>query len=93
MLTFVWDREKAALNHKEHRLSFEDASTVFDDPFEVTVYDIDHSLDDRFITLGRMANGRTVVVCYKEERVDLYRLISARYTTSRERRDYEEGKI
>ena len=39
MLTFVWDRKKAALNLKKHGIAFEDASTVFDDPFEVTVYD------------------------------------------------------
>ena len=94
MLTFVWDRKKAALNLKKHGISFEDASTVFDDPFEVTVYDADHSFEEhRFITLGQMANGRIIVVCYKEERVDLYRIISARDATSRERNAYEEGEI
>ena len=94
MLTFVWDRKKAALNLKKHRISFQDASTVFDDPLELTVYDADHSLDEhRFITLGQMANGPIVVVCYKEERVDLYRIISARDATAKERKDYEEGKI
>ena len=94
MLTFVWDRKKAALNLKKHGISFEDASTVFDDPFEVTVYDADHSFEEhRFITLGQMANGRIIVLCYKEERVDLYRIISARDATSRERNAYEEGEI
>jgi len=94
MLTFVWDRKKAALNLKKQGISFEDASTVFDDPFEVTVYDADHSFEEhRFITLGQMANGRIIVVCYKEERVDLYRIISARDATSRERNAYEEGEI
>jgi len=59
---------------------------------EMTVYDADHSLDEhRFITIGQMANGRSV--CYKEERADLYRLISARNATPRERKDYEEDEI
>ena len=94
MLTFVWDRKKAALNLKKHGISFEDASTVFDDPFEVTVCDADHGSEEhRFITLGQMANGRIIVLCYKEERVDLYRIISARDATSRERNAYEEGEI
>jgi len=94
MLTFVWDRKKATQNLKKHEISFEDASTVFDDPFEVTVYDVDHSFDEhRFITLGQVANGRVVVVCYKEERTDLYRIITARDATATERRDYEQGEI
>ena len=94
MLTFVWDRKKAALNLEKHGISFEDASTVFDDPFEFTVYDDDHSFDEhRFITLGQMANRRIVVVCYKEESADLYRIISARDATPREHKDYEEGEI
>ena len=94
MLTFVWDRKKAALNLKKQGIAFEDASTVFEDPFEVTVYDTDHSFDEhRFITLGQMANRRLIVVCYKEERADLYRIISARDATSRERNAYEEGEI
>jgi uncharacterized DUF497 family protein len=94
MLTFVWDRKKATQNLKKHEISFEDASTVFDDPFEVTVYDVDHSFDEyRFVTLGQVANGRVVVVCYKEERTDLYRIITARAATATERRDYEQGEI
>jgi len=94
MLTFVWDRKKAALSLKKHDISSEDASTVLNDPFEVTVYDADHSFDEhRFITLGQLANGRIIVVCYKEERADLYRIISARDATPRERKTYEEGEI
>ena len=55
---------------------------------------VDHSFDEhRFITLGQVANGRVVVVCYKEERTDLYRIITARDATATERRDYEQGEI
>ena len=86
--------KESSAESEEARISFEDASTVFDDPFEVTVYDADHSSEEhRFITLGQMANGRIIVLCYKEERVDLYRIISARDATSRERNAYEEGEI
>ena len=76
MLTVVWDRKKAALNLKKHGISFEDASTVFDDPFEVTVYDADHSFEEhRFITLGQMANGRhSVMLQGRKSRLVSYNL-------------------
>ena len=89
------------LRSKESSAESEEARDIFrggvdgiDDPFEVTVYDADHSFEEhRFITLGQMANGRIIVLCYKEERADLYRIISARDATPRERKDYEEEEI
>jgi len=38
-LDFDWDEEKAAANFKKHRISFEEAKTVFGDPFSVTIGD------------------------------------------------------
>ncbi len=31
-LRFEWDPEKAKLNLKKHKIGFDEASTVFDDP-------------------------------------------------------------
>ena len=38
-----WDEEKAAANLANHKVSFEEAKTVFDDPLYVDFYDPDHS--------------------------------------------------
>ena len=52
-LAFEWDEEKAKKNLKKHRVSFEEASTVFGDPLALTIPDPLHSEEeDRFITLG-----------------------------------------
>ncbi len=49
-LEFEWDPGKARLNLKEHRVSFDEAATVFRDPLSITIADPDHSdSEDRYI--------------------------------------------
>ncbi|MFN3531827.1 MAG: BrnT family toxin [Candidatus Brocadia sp.] len=49
-MQFEWDREKAKKNLRKHRVSFEEAMTVFYDPLSATIDDPDHSIDEeRFI--------------------------------------------
>ena len=38
-----WDEAKNRSNQEKHRVSFEEASTVFLDPLEVAIQDPDHS--------------------------------------------------
>ena len=57
-LKFEWDESKAAGNLKKHKVSFEEAKTVFSDPFSITIDDPEHSADEmRFIDIGSSANG------------------------------------
>jgi uncharacterized protein len=87
-----WDPTKAASNAAKHGVSFEEAATVFLDVLSLTIADPDHSFqEERFITMGRSAAGRLLVVVHTD-RVDAIRLISAREATPRERRTYESGE-
>jgi uncharacterized DUF497 family protein len=87
---FDWDPDKAELNFRKHRVSFEEAASVFDDPLETTVFDPDHSEDEeRYISVGMSVWGRLLVVSYTE-RDDKIRIISARVANKRERKKYEE---
>jgi uncharacterized protein len=91
-LQFEWDSEKAAANLKKHRVSFEEAETVFGDPGEMTVFDEDHSEEeDRYISMGISNLGRVLVVSYTD-REDRIRIISARVANKTERKLYEEAK-
>jgi uncharacterized DUF497 family protein len=91
-VTFTWDANKAAANLKKHGVDFREAATVFDDPLSTTFPDEDHSSSQRrFLTIGTSAYGRALVVSHTEVS-DHIRLISARETTGRERRFYEEGE-
>jgi hypothetical protein len=89
-LTFEWDEKKANENLEKHGTSFDEAKTVFNDPFSVTIYDPDHSIDEhRYIDIGLSSKGRLIVVSYIE-RGEKIRIISSRKATKKEQKDYEE---
>jgi hypothetical protein len=86
-----WDERKNLLNQKKHRVSFEEAATVFADPLEIIIDDPDHSsAEDRFISIGESFGHRVFVVSYVQ-RGDEIRIINARKPTRSERRAYEEA--
>jgi len=88
-MRFEWDGAKAASNLKKHRVSFDEAVTVFYDHLAATFEDPDHSQDEsRLITVGYSAQGRLLVVSHVE-RASATRLISARCATLRERKRHE----
>lgn len=89
---FEWDPDKAAANLEDHGVSFEEAATIFSDPLAVTFLDPDHSeSENRYLTFGTSGEERHLVVVHTD-REDSVRLISARETTRRERRQYDEGE-
>jgi uncharacterized DUF497 family protein len=89
-MKFEWDSRKAKRNFAKHRVSFEEATTVFLDPLSATGDDPDHSAnEDRFITVGLSSSGRLLTVSHTE-RDDSIRIISARRSTKEEREVYEE---
>ena len=91
-MIYEWDPEKAKANLRTHRVSFEEASTVFFDPLAVTYPDPDHSEEEkREITIGQSGRRRVVFVSHIQ-RGDRIRIISARKATRRERKQHEEGK-
>jgi uncharacterized DUF497 family protein len=88
---FQWDKKKARRNPRDHKVSFEEASTVFGDTLSRTIDDPLHSEDeDRYVIIGQSARGRLLVVVHTI-RGDNIRIISARVATPTERKDYEEG--
>ena len=90
-MIYEWDAGKAAANLKKHRVSFEDATSVFLDPLAVTFPDPDHSMEEhREITIGHTMREELVFVSHCE-RGNRIRIISARLATRLERRQYEEG--
>lgn len=87
---FEWDPEKATSNLGKHKVSFNEAATVFEDPLSFTVPDPAHSEEEqRLITIGASAQGRLLMVAHTEQG-DRLRLISARTLTRSERKAYEE---
>ena len=72
------DSRKATANHKKHKVSFEEASTVLADPLAITGADPDHSVGEvRWITFGLSNRQRLLAVSHTEQG-DIIRIISAR---------------
>jgi hypothetical protein len=90
-LNFEWDEEKAETNLKKHRVGFDEATTLFIDPFSITIPDPDHSVNERrYIDIGSSDKGRVLVVVYTKRGSNIC-IISCRKATSSERKLYEEG--
>ncbi len=53
MISFSWDARKNEFSEKKHRVSFDEAKTVFYDENAIRYFDPDHSDDeDRFLMVG-----------------------------------------
>jgi uncharacterized DUF497 family protein len=92
MIRFEWDEKKNKANSKKHRISFEEAQTVFFDEEALEFSDPDHSASEaRFLLLGRSFKLRILVVCHcVRESATLIRIISARRATAKERDVYRK---
>ena len=91
MLLFEWDPGKARRNIKVHDVSFEEANTAFKDVLSLTIYDPLHSNEeDRFILIGNSCKNRLLVIVHTE-REGKVRIVSARKTTKKEMKQYEEN--
>jgi uncharacterized protein len=70
-VTVEWDSRKARQNRRKHRVSFEEAATVFGDPLALTFADPDHSdAEQRFITVGMSSAKRVLIVAHRDRDED-----------------------
>lgn len=90
-LSFVWDARKAAANRVKHEgISFEQAATVFFDPF-FRLVEAGRNSEARDAVIGFDTSGRLLFVVHIEIHGDFIRIISARKATQEERRHHEHS--
>lgn len=92
---FEWDETKARINLEKHKISFNEASTIFSDPLLITFVDDFHSdKEERFISIGLSERNRVLLAVHteREEKSEMIviRIISCRKATQSERKRYEE---
>lgn len=92
-MIYEWDPKKSAENLKRHKVSFDEATSVFTDPFALTFDDPDHSMDERrYITLGTSNKQRILFLSHADRGEDHVRIISARLATPTEAHGYQESR-
>lgn len=89
-IDFEWDSRKAASNAKKHGVAFEEALTVFSDPYARVIDDPDHSdYEERFVIIGLSVKANVLTVCHCLRREgSVIRIISARRATKAESERY-----
>jgi uncharacterized DUF497 family protein len=89
-LKFEWDENKNLSNQKKHKVSFEEAKTVFTDELAQLILDPDNFIDEeRFILMGMSSQYNLLTVCHCERSLNTIRIISARKADKFEREQYE----
>jgi len=87
---FIWNRLKAEANLKKHRIAFEKATELFDDPFFIEEYDEENSEnEDRYNIVG-FVEGKYITVSFTL-RDNLTRVFSAREADAEEEGAYDEN--
>ena len=87
-----WDEQKAAPHLAKHRVSFEEAEAVFDDPNTAYAPDAVYPGDEeRGLAIGYTSKNRLLLIVYTN-RKEVTRIISARRATAQERRRHEQNR-
>lgn len=81
-----WDDAKARLNLAKHRVSFETAMAVFEDPYGLIQAD-DEAAEERWQTIG-LAHSKLLCVIWTERHGTVIRIISARKANRKEQDRY-----
>lgn len=93
---FEWDQNKADVNIRKHKVSFERSAEIFLDPFAISIFDDEHSLEkeDRWITIAKDNNEIVLVINHTFRQVDKehcnIRIFSARKATKNEIKQYNK---
>jgi uncharacterized DUF497 family protein len=92
VVEFVWDEQKNQLNKRKHRVSFETAVLVFDDPYHLTRQDREVEGEPRWQTIEVVSGVHMLLVAHTvNEDGEVMRIISARKATCRERSTYAQS--
>ena len=90
-MRFEWDEEKNRANRAKHKISFENAQRVFDDPDAIAFSERVVEEEERWQTIGIVDGQSIVTVAHtirEESGAEVIRIISARKATPMERSLY-----
>jgi len=93
-MEFIWDDNKNKSNLLKHKVSFETASLVFDDPYAISIQDRFKEGEERWQTLGLIHGVSILLVAHiflDSNEKEIIRIISARKATRKERKVYEQN--
>lgn len=94
-MRFAWDERKNRTNRAKHKVSFETAVSVFDDPYAISLQDRFVADEERWQTLGLIESTVVILVAHSVEvegKEEIIRIISARKAAPHEREIYAQSR-
>ena len=92
-MRFEWNHDKDRANQAKHKVSFDTACLVFDDPYHISIQDRFDNDEERWQTLGMVGGATLLLVAHiviEKKHEESIRIISARKATKKERHFYEQ---
>ncbi len=89
-MRFEWNQDKDRLNQAKHKLSFETACLVFNDPHHLSIQDRYEHNEARWNTLGMIDGVVLILVAHtvvEDDSEEVIRIISARKATRKVKTD------
>lgn len=93
-MEFEWDQGKNLANYVKHKINFELAAEVFNDPLADYRFDRVVEDEERWHVVGKVFDKHVLLVVHtyrNKNGHEIIRIISARHATPHERRHYEES--
>jgi hypothetical protein len=90
-MQFEWDNEKNQFNIEKHKLSFDNAIQLFENPLLINEDSRFNYKEKRYIGYGYISN-RLMCVVYTERNPNIIRIISFRKANYREQEYYKKCK-
>ena len=95
-MRYEWDEAKNQRNFTKHKIHFETAALVFDDPCYLALEDCVVEGEVRWKAIGTIGGAVVILVVHTYREIageESIRIISARRATTQERREYEAHRF
>ena len=86
-MTFEYDENKSKINKAKHKISFDEAKELWEDPYSFEIPSLQSEDENRFLVLGKInAKNYTAIITYRTQNI---RIISVRRSRKKEIKLYE----
>jgi len=90
-MNFEYDKTKSSINKSKHNIDFEEAQSLWEDPYSFEIPSPQSEDEDRFLVLGKInSKSYTAIITYRDTNI---RIISVRRSREKESKLYESIRI
>jgi len=86
-MIFEYNEHKSSINKEKHRIDFQEAQKLWEDPYAFELPSPQSEDEERFLVLGKIdSKNYTAIITYRDKNI---RIISVRRSRDKEKKLYE----